>query len=60
MLKNIVDKLILEEISFRIIIIYQDIIECGGYGANLNIKNNENDLHYALRMAEIKNISVMS
>lgn len=54
------DELILEKISFRVIIINQDSRKRESYRANLDNNNNEKNLQYLLKIVKIENISLLS
>lgn len=59
-LETISDEFILEKISSRVILMNQDSEKCERYTANLNISNNENDLHYMLETSKIENIDFLN
>ncbi len=60
MLETMPDEFIPEGISSRIVSMNQDSEESEGYAANLNTSNDENDLHYLLGTARIKNTGLSS
>lgn len=60
MLEIIFDEFILKEISLKIVTINQNSRKRNQYGANLNIKYDENDLEYIAEIDDIENTSLFS
>ncbi len=60
MLLGMSDEFISERISFRVVIIENDISKCKSYKINLSKNNNENNLHHVIGFVGMNKLGILS